>query len=350
MKKLLALSLTVLMAVGLVACSNTTDETPAGDDTTAETVKFGLGVSNSVSVSSATADEEGEFQVNSTYAYVVLDSEGVIKDVKIDVAQETANWTAAGEVTADVIPTKLNRGNDYGMKETSAQIGNIEGGGEWFEQAAAYEEYLVGKTAADVEGMELGGDHGSPVDLATSCTISVAEFNNAVLNAIENATEVSGAATFGFASVTSPTAESATADATGTAQYDTSIAAVALDADGKIVTVHVDVAQQGIKDITTTGATEATAETVDLRTKAEKKEDYGMKDTSAQMGNIEGGGEWYEQAAAYEAYLVGKTAADVEGMELDTENHSGPVDLATSCTMSVVDLNAAVVAACEAAE
>ena len=75
-----------------------------------------------------------------------------------------------------------------------------------------------------------------------------------------------------------------------------------------------------------------------------------MKDTSAQMGNIEGGGEWYEQAAAYEEYLVGKTAADVEGMELDTENHSGPVDLATSCTMSVVDLNAAVVAACEAAE
>ena len=188
MKKLLALLLTVLMAVGLVACSNTTDETPAGDDTTAETVKFGLGVSNSVSVSSATADEEGEFQVNSTYAYVVLDSEGVIKDVKIDVAQETANWTAAGEVTADVIPTKLNRGNDYGMKETSAQIGNIEGGGEWFEQAAAYEEYLVGKTAADVEGMELDTEnHSGPVDLATSCTMSVVDLNAAVVAACEAA-------------------------------------------------------------------------------------------------------------------------------------------------------------------
>ena len=346
MKKFLAVLLTVLMSISLVACSG--GDTPAGDDTqgdepSSETVTMGLGVSSSVSGNGVDADHEnGQFQQNATYALVVLDGEGKITDVKLNVAQNTATWDGSGVVEANVIPSKFERDDDYGMRGSSP----IEA--EWDEQTRAFEEYVIGKTVDEVKNMELDTEnHSGPVDLTSSCTISVVEFINAIVNAADNTVEVSGAATYGLASIVNPDSSAdASADKDGKAQYDTTVAAVAVDADGKILAAKVDVAQQSV-EFDTAGALAGTIEDVDLRSKVVKKEDYGMKETSANIGNIEGGGEWYEQAAAYEAYLVGKTADEVTGMELDTENHSGPVDLATSCTMSVVDLNAAVVKAIE---
>ena len=344
MKKFLAVLLTVLMSLSLVACSG--GDTPAGDDTqgdepSSETVTMGLGVSSSVSGNGVDADHEnGQFQQNATYALVVFDGEGKITDVKLNVAQNTATWDGSGVVEANVIPSKFERDDDYNMRGSSPI------GAEWDEQTRAFEEYVIGKTVDEVKGMELDTEnHSGPVDLTSSCTISVVEFINAIVNAAENTVEVTGATNFGLASIVNPeSTTNASADSDGTAQYDTTIAAVATDADGKIVGAKVDVAQQSVK-FDTTGALVGSLEDVDLRSKVTKKEDYNMKSTSESLGNIEGGGEWYEQALAYEAYLVGKTADEVEGMELDAENHNGPVDLATSCTMSVVDLNAAVVKA-----
>ena len=49
--------------------------------------------------------------------------------------------------------------------------------------------------------------------------------------------------------------------------------------------------------------------------------------------------EWYTQADAYCAYLVGKTVADVEAIELTTNDHGYTVaadaDLYAGCTMQV---------------
>ena len=49
------------------------------------------------------------------------------------------------------------------------------------------------------------------------------------------------------------------------------------------------------------------------------------------------GKEWNEQADAFAAYVVGKTAAEVEAIGVVGE-HSAPdvADLAASCTMNVV--------------
>ena len=51
------------------------------------------------------------------------------------------------------------------------------------------------------------------------------------------------------------------------------------------------------------------------------------------------GKEWYEQADAYAANLVGKTADEVKGIE------AGAADLAASCTMGVDAMNEAVIRA-----
>ena len=143
MKKLLAVLLTVLMVLGLAACSNTNNEEP-GDDTPSTTYKVGLGISTSVSASSATEDKNGKVQSTDTYALVVLDAEGKIVKVDIDAAQNAASVTATGEVTGEAIPTKTERKEDYNMKGTSP-IGK-----EWYEQTAAFEEYCVGKTLEEV--------------------------------------------------------------------------------------------------------------------------------------------------------------------------------------------------------
>ena len=120
----------------------------------------------------------------------------------------------------------------------------------------------------------------------------------------------------------------------GKFEQDATYALVVFDAEGKITNVKLNVAQNSV---TWDGAGVATAGT--QPSKFERDDDYGMRGASP----IEA--EWDEQTRSFEEYVIGKTVDEVKGMELESENHNGPVDLATSCTMSVVDLNAAVVKA-----
>lgn len=113
-------------------------------------------------------------------------------------------------------------------------------------------------------------------------------------------------------------------------QVNTTMAAVGLDADGKVQYIDIDVAQS-----TPGGDSEKT------QTKKELKEDYGMKSVSASMGVIKDGGEWYEQAEYLENYCKGKTAEEIANIETekrDEEHTSVPKsgsDLTAGCTMDI---------------
>ncbi len=345
MKKLLALLVCGLMALSLVACTSNTE--PSGTDTTEPTtettgsttgVSMGVGQSTTMSPTSVDADhEEGKIEVNTTYALLVVDGEGKIVDLQVDVAQNSSTWDGTGTIVTEGLQgTKRERGDDYAMKETSAAMGNIEGGAEWYEQADAFEEYCIGKTVDEVLNMELGGDHNSPVDLTTSCTMSVEEFLNAIADANEHLTAVEGeVASYGLASQTTVSTSSASADGDGSVQYNVTYAGVALDADGKVLLTDIDVAQNTAKFDTT--GTVLSADPID--SKQDRKDDYGMRSASPI------GAEWFEQAAAFEEYCVGKTAAEIEGMELGGD-HNSPVDLTSSCTMAVADFITAITKAC----
>lgn len=187
MKKLLALLVCGLMALSLVACSSnepTTSDEPTQTETTGtETtgaVSMGVGQSTTMSGTSVDADHtEGSLEVDTTYALLAVDAEGKIVDLQVDVAQNTSTWNATGEiVTEGVQGTKRERGDDYAMRGASPI------GAEWYEQADAFEEYCIGKTVDEVLNMELGGDHNSPVDLATSCTMAVGDFITAITKAM----------------------------------------------------------------------------------------------------------------------------------------------------------------------
>ena len=136
---------------------------------------------------------------------------------------------------------------------------------------------------------------------------------------------------------------------TGNAQVDATVATVVTDANGKIVLCRIDVAQNKMN--VTDGAVDTA---LTFKTKMELGDDYNM----AKYGkpNVEGGTvkEWYEQTKAFEAYVVGKTAAEVKAIETKEVNaHQIAVDealLNAGCTMQITEFKDAVVKACEDAQ
>ena len=124
----------------------------------------------------------------------------------------------------------------------------------------------------------------------------------------------------------------------GNAQVDATVAAVVLDADGKIVACRVDCAQS--KMDVTDGAVDTAKE---FKTKMELGPDYGMLPASAI------GQEWDAQAKAFEEFVVGLTGAEVAALEtVEKNNHNVAVDetLYAGCTMDITAFKAAVEKAC----
>lgn len=126
--------------------------------------------------------------------------------------------------------------------------------------------------------------------------------------------------------------------ADGNAQVDATVAVVVLDAEGKIVDIEIDCAQTKLNTVEFPDLT-----TVDVRSKAEKKEDYGM---AAVMGVPE----WYVQVDALEEVLVGMTAEEVAAIELIEHNgHNVALNDETiyaACTMDLTGFKAAIAKAC----
>ena len=133
--------------------------------------------------------------------------------------------------------------------------------------------------------------------------------------------------------------------ATGNAQVDATIAAVVLDAEGKIVTCRIDVAQNKMN--VTDGAVDTAAT---FKTKMDKGSEYGM------AGKVDNNGdgvmlEWDAQAKAFETYVTGKTVAEVEAIQTQEVNaHNIAVDealLSAGCSMDITAFIQAVAKACK---
>ena len=198
MKKALALVMSACLAFSLVACggetTSTSSEAASSEAASSEAasseaaapaaeagVKTGMAIVSKTSTSDADADAEGNAQVDSTVAAVLVGEDGKIISCKLDVAQNKVAVAADGsfENTAE-FQSKQELKEKYNMKPASA-IGK-----EWYEQANAFADYLVGKTAEEVRAIEVGGDHNGPVDadIAASCTMGVLQFNGAVEKAL----------------------------------------------------------------------------------------------------------------------------------------------------------------------
>lgn len=130
------------------------------------------------------------------------------------------------------------------------------------------------------------------------------------------------------------------------AQVDATVAAVVLDADGKIVACRIDAIQNKANF-----ANDGTFTVTNLESKMELGTRYGM------AGKVDGNGdgvklEWDEQVKAFEKHVVGMTADQVAAMGTAPNfmNYQMSTDeelLNAGCTIQITDLKAAVVKACK---
>ena len=302
------------------------EEAPAEEIPADAAYKLGLGVSLNMDSS-----KEGNAQVDATTAAVILDEQGKIVAVKIDVAQNKMDITDGAVDTEKEFLTKAELGDDYNMvKFSDATL-------EWYQQAAAFEQYVLGKTAEEVEAMETvvneeGHEVTTDETLYASCSISIGDFKEAVVKACNDDQAATFAGAGGFSlglAIISKADEStaATAEEDGVVKMYSEYAAVVVDGDGVILAAVTDATQPQIK----INAAGEIVETSFKGTKRELKEDYNMvKFSDATL-------EWYEQAKNFTDYATGKTAEELRATETKTndEGHNVFVDETLYASVSI---------------
>lgn len=210
MKKYAVLLLTVAMTAGLLSgCTNkagtngnqngttnsATENNAAGSETgndadmqnagTGWNYKMGLGVVSRMKRANNAGSTDGSAEVETIIAAVSLDAEDRIMDCRIDMVEHVipvSNTGAIGTQAQTEYRTKRELGDAYGM-------GNVSGiGKEWYEQVDAFEQYVVGKTIHEINGISTDeAGYVQDENLNTSVTISISDFQAAIAKAVENA-------------------------------------------------------------------------------------------------------------------------------------------------------------------
>lgn len=296
-------------------------------------------------------------QINATVATVVLDDAGKIVLCRIDTVQ---NKFAAGEegVTFSNLKTKMELGDDYNMAKYGHSLVGNETVKEWYEQAKAFESWVVGKTADEVKNMKLQTmDNGYVIAdekdlLDAGCTISIEEFRDAVVKACndDQGTTFKTAETFtlGVAANSADNGSSVAEDGSYTVKMNVDFAASVV-AGGKILASLNDAMQPEVAvdaEGNVTGTSVGKGAGV-LKTKRELKEDYKMAAYGTSLVGNEKATEWYIQSAAFSAHVVGLTAAEVKAMPTQTMSNGYVISsdkalLDAGCTMSIPGLQAVV--------
>lgn len=359
-KKILAILLCVCAVIALAACSTKPTETTTDKETVKETstsgssegnkeadYKLGMGIVVKMDSSSS---EKKNAQVDATVATVVLGADGKIVACRIDVAQNKMNVADGAVDTAKVFESKMELGDRYGMANSPYAPDNNGDNivKEWYEQAKAFEQYVVGKTVAEVEAMttkEVNGHQISTDDalLAAGCTIQITDFRDAVVKACKDDQGMSfktdKAFTLGVAvKSTAADSKAATDEADGTVKMYSDFAA-AVVADGKILAALNDAIQPNI----TINVDGEIVETAFKATKRELKEAYGM----GGKVNLDRNGdgivkEWFEQSKAFSEYVLGKTAEEVKNMKTKDDNgymiSADDALLSAGCTIQITSM------------
>lgn len=345
-KVLVCLVLTLAVCVTLTAC------------TKEETLKLGMGVEVNLD-----STKETTVQIDATIAAVVLDKDGKITMCRIDAIQNKATLSS-GDYSITNLKTKMELGDDYGMAKWG-QNQDANGDGivkEWYDQAKAFENYVVGMTAEDVKNIKTAANsHGYQMAtdealLNAGCTIQITDFIAAVYKACtdEQGTEFTvsskdaytlgvGATSFGDAS-----SKKVEGDTDGAINIYSDMAATVV-VDGKIVACVNDAIQPKVS-FNKEGVTNKTF----VNTKRCLKEDYNMKKYGQDANDDGVVKEWYEQSRAFSDFVVGKTADDVHGI-LTEQNKLGynmaiNTDLlAAGCTIQITGMREVVVKAANSA-
>lgn len=147
-----------------------------GDELRMATVS---GLDSSVS---ADAENDGTAQLDTNFTVLTM-KEDVITSCYIDSVQAKVTFNGEGTITSDLdaeVLTKNELGENYGMKLYAGSAY------EWNEQAAAFAEYVTGKTLEEVSGIAVDEKTVlTDADIASTVTIAVGGFQEVIEKAAE---------------------------------------------------------------------------------------------------------------------------------------------------------------------
>ena len=278
----------------------------------------------------ALADTEGNAKFDATVAAVTLDEHGVIVACVIDGLGATVTFNAEVALTSDITAAPLTKnelGADYGMVTWGGAVA------EWDQQVKALCDFAVGKTVEELKNgaVDQSGYAPDGSDLATSATIYLGGYVAAIEKAALSAKSLGAknGDSLRIATVNSLASSiAATEDADGAAQLDMSVTAITVDEAGVVTSCIIDELSAKLTFNPEDGYT--TDPTSIFLTKSELGADYGM----VAWGGAKA--EWNEQAAAFAAYVTGKTASEIAGIAIsESTKPADGSDLATSVTISI---------------
>lgn len=141
-------------------------------------VGLGIEVKNASSDVTATDDKDVNAQLDVTIVALTADSDGRVTSAVGDMVEPALTVGSDGGVVApDTVRSKLEQGDDYGMRGASSL------GKEWYEHSQGFCSYLKGKTAAQLAHLPTDG---SDADLAALCTIDVTDLEKAAEKALKH--------------------------------------------------------------------------------------------------------------------------------------------------------------------
>ena len=132
--------------------------------------------SNMSKSKNATETADGQAQVYAHVAAVTLNGD-VITSCTIDAVQATVKFNAEGKITSDItapVQSKNVIKEGYGMKAISGI------GMEWYEQTAAFCQFITGKTLNEAIAVAV---NPAETDVITSCTIGTEDFLKLIVKA-----------------------------------------------------------------------------------------------------------------------------------------------------------------------
>ena len=304
MKRIVSLLIALLLvATALVACNNnkapeeTTPDNTVNNTPTEKTYTVAIAVDSSSSIS------RGKAKASNMALVLVLDEEGKIVAARFDTSEVTPELNEDGSVkTVDSVATKVEQGDAY----TGMQAGS------WANQTKAFENFLIGKTPAEVAALDTSAESvkgETPLVAGCTMTSSVPQFQALVAEAAASTLKVtfktSDAITVGVALSTTVT--------TGRSNKVTADFAGVVMAGGKVVATVLDSSEQSFtvaEGVITFGEFKGT--------KNEQGESYtGMP-----------AGPWYKQAQAFANSTIGKTVAELANLETVSDALT-----AAGCTM-----------------
>lgn len=342
----------VLMLALLSGCAGTPATPPAPKAPVV--AKVGLGHLTSIARSTDLAkDADGNLkpptgQIDTVIVAAAFGADGKVLQAVIDTSQSKMVFDKDLKLATDVSvegKTKVELKDGYGMKKVSTV------GKEWYEQASALENWMVGKTVDQIKAMKTkkrDDSHPNVPDvpeLTSLVTITVQDYIAAVEEAYKNAVAVpEGTVKLGLGHVIGLKGSKGYANVDGKetlplAQADNTMAVTVFDKDGKVLRTVIDTCQTKVAYNKEGKIT--TDKTAEVKSKKELGDAYGMVKVSGIKKD------WYQQIGELEKWMAGKTVEQIKAMKVKARDAAHPSvpdvpELTSLVTVTVQDYIAAV--------